>query len=227
MPSQLRTWQADRKAVAETARRLAALDLVGTSSGNVSARLEPVGGRELLAITPSGRPHAELSVDDIPVVDFDVEPVEGELAPSSESLMHVGVYRARPDVGAVIHTHSVYASVAAVAGLGIPPIIDEMVVAIGGGIELSDYAFPGTQELADRVVATLGDKNAALIRNHGAVGAGRDLTEALDICVLTERVAKIFVLASLLGTPGELPNNVVEAEAAIFRMRRSGPSSYS
>ena len=213
-------WQLQKHTVAQTARRMAELGLATGASGNLSVRLPPYETNDLLAITPSGRRYSELSDNDVVVVDFDVQPVEGELAPSSESLMHVAVYRARPDVGAVIHTHGVYSTVAAVAGLEIPPIIDEMVVAIGGAILVSEYAFPGTQELADNVRAALGDRNAALIASHGAVGVGTDLDEALDVCALTERVAQVFVLSSLLGKVGTLPDEVVEAGQAIFQMRR-------
>jgi len=191
------------------------------ASGNVSVRLGPHAAPDILAITPSGRRNADLKLEDIVVVDFDAEPVEGSLTPSSETLLHVAIYRARPDVGAVIHTHSVFASVASVAGLQIPPIIDEMVVAIGGTVQVSEYAFPSTEELADNVCAALGERNAALIRNHGAVGVGRDLVEALDVCALTERVAQVFVQASLLGKVSELPEDVVQAETAIYNMRRA------
>jgi len=172
-----------------------------------------------MAITPMGRSYDLLQAEDVVVVDHEMEAVEGELAPSSESLLHVAVYSRRPDVGAVVHTHAVYSSVAAVASLEIPPIIDEMVVAVGGPVHVSEYAFPGTPELADNVCAALGERNAALIGNHGAVGVGRDLREAVDVCVLTERAAQIFVLSSLLGKAGVLPEEVVEAETAIFRMR--------
>ena len=196
------------------------LGLVTGSSGNVSRRLGSSGGGELVAITPTGRPHADLKDEDIAVVDFDIEPVEGDLAPSSESLMHVAIYRARPDVRAVIHTHAVYSSVAAVAGLAIPPIVDEMAVALGGAIEVSDYAFPGTMELADSVRDALGERNAALVRNHGAVGVGSDLKEAMEVCKLTERVAQVYLMASILGKVSPLPEDIVEAEIAIFRMRR-------
>ncbi len=213
-------WQSQKRAVAQTARRMAEMGLATGASGNVSVRLPPYETTGLLAITPSGRRYSELSDNDVVVVGFDVEPVEGELAPSSESLMHVAAYRARPDVGAMIHTHGVYSTVAAVAGLEIPPIIDEMVVAIGGAIRVSEYAFPGTKELADNVCSALGERNAALIRSHGAVGVGTDLDEALDVCALTERVAQVFVLSSLLGKVGTLPPEVVKAEQAIFRMRR-------
>jgi L-fuculose-phosphate aldolase len=206
--------------VADAARKIRGLGLVTERSGNVSVRVPAGDGRGLLAITPSGRAYSRLSADEVPVVDFDVEPVEDGLPPSSESLLHVELYRARPDVGAVVHTHSVYASVAAVTGLAIPPIIDEMIVYIGGAVRVSEYAFPGTQELSDNVREALGDRNAALIRNHGVVAVGRDLTEALDVCELVERVSQIFVLSSLLGGAQTLPDDVVEAEQSIFRMRR-------
>ena len=213
-------WQIEKRAVVEAARKIAEAGLASGTSCNVSTRLAPGDSRDLMAITPSGGRLSDLGKDDIAVVDFDVEPVEGDTVPSAESLMHVAIYRARPDVGAVIHTHPVYASAAAVAGLEIPPIVDEMVVAIGGRVRVSGYAFPSTQELADNVCTALGERNAALIRNHGAVGVGSVLSEAVDVCVLTERVAKIFYCARTLGEVGELPKTAVEAETAIFRMRR-------
>ena len=210
-------WSAEKSAVLEAAQEMAALGLVTGASGNVSMRLG--SDDELLAVTPSSVPYGDLTEDSIVVTDFDVEPVEGELPPSSETLLHVAVYRARPDVGAVIHTHSVYTSVAAVAGLEIPPIIDEMVIAVGGPVKLSAYAFPGSEELADSVCEALGPRNAALIKNHGAVGVGRDLREALSVCALVERVAQIFLFARTLGRVDELPPSVVKAEQAIFEMR--------
>jgi L-ribulose-5-phosphate 4-epimerase len=220
-PQQAR-WRDERRAVVLASQEMAAMGLVTGPSGNVSMRLPPEGGRELLAITPTGKDYGALKDEDIVVVDFDVETVEGERAPSSEALLHVGIYRARPDVGAVVHTHSVFSSVAAVAGLEIPPLIDEVTVTVGGAIKVSEYAFPGTQELADKVCAALGERKAALIRNHGAVGVGRDLREALDICALVERVAQIFVYASLLGKVNALPPDIVEKELAIYRMRQGG-----
>ena len=93
------------------------LGLVSGSSGNVSVRLPSDNPRGLLAVTPSGKRYSEMDEGDIVVADFNMEPVEGDLAPSSESLMHVAIYRSRPDVGAVIHTHSEFATVLAVAGL--------------------------------------------------------------------------------------------------------------
>jgi len=207
--------------VASTAREMAALGLVSGSSGNVSLKL---GDRDssdgFIAVTPFGARCADLEEDDIVVVNHDGEPVEDDQIPSSETLLHIAVYRARPDVGAVMHTHSVFATVAAVAGLEIPPIVDEMTIALGGTVGVSEYAFPSTQELADSVTAALGDRAAALIRNHGAVGVGRTAPEALDVCTLLERAAQIFVHASLVGRASPLPPEAIEAELAIYRMRR-------
>ena len=208
---------AAKRRVAEVARKMAELGLVSGTSGNVSARLPDA----LFAITPMGRSYEGMSADDIVVVDGDLYPVEGDLMPSSESLLHVAIYEARPDVGGIVHTHAVYSSAVAVAGLGIPPIVDEMVVALGGEVRVSDYAPPASEELAERVCAALGNRDAALIRNHGAVAVGATPEAALDASILTERAAKIFVMSSILGRPTALPDEVAESEAAIFEMRRA------
>ena len=213
------------RAVASAARQMAALGLATGSSGNVSLRLAD----GLFAVTPSGVPYTRLRDDEIVIIDGEAEPVgadrgvtrQPDLAPSSETLLHLAIYAARPDVGAVAHTHAVYSSVAAVAGLDVPPIIDEMMLSIGGAVRVSEYRFPGTRELADSVVAALGERNAALIRNHGAVGVGRDLDSALDVCALVERMAHVFVFASLLGGANPLPPEAVETELALYRMRRA------
>ena len=221
----LDSWLEEKRQVAAAAQRMMSLGLVAGTSGNISVRLEPLGGsREILALPPSGHPYENMTESDIVVVDHEVEPIEGELMPSSETLLHAAIYKVRPDVRAVIHTHSVFSSVAAVAGLDIPPIIDEVAVSVGGAIRVSDYAFPGTQGLADNVVEALEDRGAALIRNHGAVGVGRSLSEALDVCVMMERVAQIFIYTSMLGKVNPLSSDVVEAERAIYNMRRGSPT---
>ena len=117
------------------------------------------------------------------VVDLDGKPIsEGGLQPSSETQLHLEIYRTRDDVQAVVHTHSVHASAASVVGRDIPPLIDEMLLTIGGPVKVGKYAFPGTQLLAQEACAALGDRNAALLRNHawsasvptsGSLGSGR------------------------------------------------------
>ncbi len=214
-------WQEERQAVLAVAQKMAALGLVVGTSGNVSSRIrEDTLGRELMAITPSGAEYDSLKAEDILVTDLDIEPVEGDGVPSSEALLHAEMYRRRSDAGAVMHTHSPYATAAAAAGVDIPPILDEMVLVVGGEVEVSKYAFPSSDALAANVCEALGGRNAALIRNHGVVGVGADLEEALRVCELVEHAARVMVYAAALGGATALPAEVLEAETALFEMRR-------
>lgn len=215
-------WFEERSEVLGTARAMFETGLVTGTSGNVSMRIDSDNiGVPLMAITPAATKYDEMLVDDIVVTDFEVVPVEGEAIPSSESLLHVRIYEARPDVAAVVHTHSVYSSVLAVTGLDIPIILDEVVFKIGGSIRVSKYGFPGSDLLARNVSEALEDRKAAIIANHGAVGVGDNLDEALEICLFVERVAKIFVLAMSVGNVTEIPREAAEAEKAIYRMRNT------
>ena len=144
----------------------------------------------------------------------------GDGVPSSESLLHAEIYRRRRDVGAVMHTHSPYATAAAAAGVGIPALLDEVVLVVGGEVRVSEYAFPSSDALAANVCNALGGRNAALIRNHGVVCVGADLVEALRVCELVEHAARVMVYASALGGATSLPAEALEAETALFEMRR-------
>ncbi len=135
-------WLNEKKLVLETARRMAEKGLVSGTSGNVSLRLSPEEGREILAITPTSRHYHLLNPDDIQVIDFEADTMEGDLPPSSESLLHIAVYQARKNTRAVIHTHSVYASTLAVSHLEVPPILDDQMTVIGGEIRMAAYAPP-------------------------------------------------------------------------------------
>lgn len=215
-------WWEERKLVLETAQKMAEEGLVVGTSGNVSLRLAPEGSRELLAITPTSRYYDLLTPDDIQIIDFEAEPVEGNLPPSVETMLHIGIYQARKNIKAVIHTHSVFASAIAVAGLDIPPILDDQVTFIGGEIKLAKHALAGSQEQVENVIAVLEDRNAALLPNHGALGIGRTIREALTVCELIEKTAKIYFLALTLGKVNPLPAEVVEVEKAFFKMLQSG-----
>jgi L-fuculose-phosphate aldolase len=112
-----------------------------------------------------------------------------------EHPLHLAIYNARSDVQAVVHTHSTYASALAVLRLPIPQIIDELVFQLGGQVEVADYAFPGSRELADNVVEALGPRNAVLLANHGGLAVGSTLDRAYQNALLLERAAHIFLLA--------------------------------
>ncbi len=217
MPSE--PWLAERAAVCETARELDRLGLVAGASGNVSLLIP--GDPPLVAITPSRVSYRSMTADDVPVMDFEYEPVHGDLPPSSESALHLAVYRARRDAKAVVHTHSVYATVCAVSGIEIPAVIDEVAVTVGGAVRVTDYAPPGSEELADKAVEALEGRSAALISNHGLVTLGRDLETAMDIAVLVERAAHICIVTRLLGLQRPLPPEALAVEEELFRMRLS------
>ena len=216
-------WSKQRDDLTEATREMYRRGLVGAYSGNTSLRLTNSGDDSLLLVTPTHHPYYRLQPDELVVVNLDGDPVSpAPMAPSSETRLHLEIYRQRPDVQAVAHTHSIYASVAAVIGRDIPPLIDEMLMTIGGPIKVSKYAFPGTQELAEQAYDALGDRNAALLRNHGAVGVGPDIWEALEVCDLVERLAQIFVLARNFGprAASPLPEDAVATEMQLFRDRR-------
>ena len=208
------------------------MGLVAGSSGNASVRLSGDRYAGMVLITPTGQSYRDMAPEDTVVIDLDGEPVDGEpgegrYASSSETATHLGIYKVRGDVGAILHTHSIYASVAAVAGMEIPPILDEMVVKLGGPVRVAEYAFPSTEELAKCACQALEGRNAVLLRNHGVVGVGRTQREALEVCQLVERAAQIFVYASMLGRANPLPPEIVSLEQELFRMQmmtRPAPS---
>ncbi|MDA1278686.1 MAG: class II aldolase/adducin family protein [Chloroflexi bacterium] len=214
------SWANERQQLLDAMLRLDRLGMVSGSSGNASVRLPTEDARDrLYLITPAGITYEKIGVDDMVVVNHELEPVDSDGIPSSESLLHIAAYDARPDISAVIHTHSIYASTQAAKAESIPPVIDEMVVYIGGQIDVSEYGFPGSPELAENTVRALGDKRAALIRNHGMVAVGPDLNETMRVAELVERVAMIYVHATLSGGAVRIPDDAIAAERGMYLMR--------
>ncbi len=211
-------WKDEKRQVLEASRRMVEKGLVVGTSGNISLRLPPMDGRELLAITPSSRYYDLMTVDDIQIIDFEVEPVEGDLAPSVETMLHIGIYQARKNINAIIHTHPIHASAISVAGLEIPVILEDQVTFLGGEIRLAEYALPGSQELVENVIAALGERNAVLLPNHGAVGIGRAMREAFTASELIEKTAKVYLSALALGKVNLLPAEAVDMGKVFFAM---------
>jgi L-fuculose-phosphate aldolase len=201
--------------IVEAGMRMLHKGLVIGASGNISIR---ISGEDKIVITPSQIKYDKIGVNDIVVVDFKKNVLEGDRSPSVETGMHIGVYETRPDVGAIVHTHSVYASAIASLGKTIPPFLDDIVLMLGGEIEVAEYGIPGSKELAENAVRALGKKNAVLLANHGSLSCGKNLEGAFVNAELVERVAKIFILSSLLGKPKNLPQEVVQLEQQIFEL---------
>jgi len=180
------------------------------TGGNVSVRME-LEGEKLIVITPSGRIYAELSSADICVARFDGSIIEGNPAPSIEIQMHLAVYRNRPDVNAVIHTHQPYASVFALINQPIPPLFDEVTAKIGPVVEIIPYALSGSDELAENVASRLKNGcNCYIIQNHGAISIGLTLEAAYKHSGLLEKTAQAYYRALSTGKEvTALPDHMV------------------
>ena len=200
----------------EAARQLARDGLVVGTAGNVSTRA-PRG----LVITPSAVPADEMTTEQLAVLDEDGGQVGGTHRRSSEWRLHLGVYRARPDVGAIVHTHSAAATTLAVLRLPLPPI-HYALHQLGGEVRVAPYATFGSAELAKHTAATLGASHAVLLANHGAVVVGPDLPTALERARLLEWLCRVYLDALRAGSPHLLtPSEMADAGARMADYRPS------
>lgn len=203
-----------RERVARVARQLVSSGLVTGTSGNVSVRVPEAG----VLITPTGLDYEVMGPEHVVLVDVDGNLLEGRLAPSSETPMHTGIYRARPNVDAVVHTHSRYATTLACLGWEIPPVHYMLTtLADDGRIPVAPYALYGTEELALRASEALeGSRNACLLRTHGTITVGESPEEAFSRTVTLEEMAEVYYRARLAGDPVLLdPDEVAEVAGKI------------
>jgi L-fuculose-phosphate aldolase len=166
--------------------------------GNASVRDSETG---LIYISPSGIDYEDIRIEDIVVLNDKLEVVDGSRTPSIERGLHVAIYNAREDVNAVIHDHPLYSSVLGVNRMELPGVSEDFVQIVGDKIICSEYALPGTPELARNAVEALGDRNAVLLPNHGTLCVGEDLKTVLRVCHVVEKAAHIYILAKSIGTP--------------------------
>ncbi|MBI3456117.1 MAG: class II aldolase/adducin family protein [Candidatus Rokubacteria bacterium] len=192
-------------------------DLATDTAGNISARCPD---RENILITPSRRDYRLLGERDLVRVQLSSGRAEGRWKPSSEWRLHAAVYQVRPDVNAIIHHHAVWASAVAVARKSIPVLIDE--AADIGPIPTAPYAPSASQELAEIAAAELArGSNAVLLANHGAVAVGRDLPEAFQRGMQVERLAQIYLGATILGGAHPLDGAAVARSREFFATYRA------
>lgn len=177
-------------------------DLVRWTGGNVSAR-DPETG--LVAIKASGIRYEEMRPRHMVVMDLDGNRVEGDFKPSSDVYSHLYIYRHRPDVGGVVHTHSRYATAFAAVGREIPCVLTAMGDEFGGPIPCGGFALIGDEAIGKVVLDSIGKSPAVLLKNHGVFTIGKDATAAVKAAVMTEDVAATVWLALQLGTPDVIP----------------------
>ncbi|NCC51070.1 MAG: class II aldolase/adducin family protein [Spartobacteria bacterium] len=207
-----------RQELAGYGQRIAARGLTAGAGGNISAR----DGR-FLWIKPSGLAMEELRGRDMTCVDLACGAViEGRFKPSSELPLHLGIYRARPDVNAIFHTHSPWASGVITSDADIRPMFAEVVNDLGG-ITTVPYIITGSRNLADAVTEAALQHETIFMMNHGVVALGRSMKQAYFRCCVAEDAAKSFVAASLAGNPRFLSHGQIQElmalETAAYRTR--------
>jgi L-ribulose-5-phosphate 4-epimerase len=180
--------------------------LVTWTSGNVSGR-DPESG--LMVVKPSGVRYESLTADSLLVVDIDGNVVEGSMKPSVDAESHLYVYRHRPDVNGVVHTHSCYATAFAAVGRPIPVYLTAIADEFGQQIPCGRYAQIGTDDVGRAIVESIGDSPAVLLKNHGVFTVAATPTAAVKAAVMVEDVAKTVYLALSLGQPDEIPKEEV------------------
>ena len=198
----------ERKKVIEIARRASTEKLVPLTFGNFSLRDKETG---YVCITPSGMPYMTLEPEDIVVVDTEGNIIDGKRRPSIETPLHTAIYRKRPDVFGVVHTHSTFLTAWACLDGDLPCITSEAASLVGGSVKNAPFAVQGTQKLADVTSEALGNDKAVLMANHGAVSVGESIDKAYNNAVVLEESAKVAYLAFTLGKPNLLNEQISKA----------------
>lgn len=191
--------------------------LVAWTGGNISAR-DPE--TRLVVIKPSGVRYEQLRPEDHVVVDLDGKIVEGQLEPSSDTASHLYIYRHRPDINGVVHTHSPYATAFAALGRPIPVCLTAIADEFGGPIPCAGFAMIGGEEIGQQVVAHLATSPAVLLKQHGVFAVGPDATAAVKAAVMVEDAARTVYFAMQLGNPEEL------SQEQVARLHRRYTSEY-
>ena len=209
-----------RVAIVEFGLRMQSERLAYWTSGNLSVRV--AGDDDLVAMSPTSLPYDEVRPDDVPLVRLDGTVVDGARRPTSELPLHTLLYQRRPEIGAVVHTHSPAAM--AMAGLDwtLPPFLTGLVEATGGGVACAPYARPGSPALADAVEAALAGRGCCFLRHHGLLAIGATLPLAFRAATVTEGAADAYLRARTVGGVADLPAHEVHWIAESWRAQWTG-----
>jgi len=191
-----------RQQVYELHLELPKYNLVVWTMGNLSAR-DPETG--LVVIKPSGVRYEDLRPDNLVIVDLDARVIEGDLAYSSDTLTHLYIYRHRPDVNGVCHTHSTFATAFAAIGRPIPCFLTGMADEFGGEIPLGGFELIGSEAIGKEVLRVIGSGKAVIMQNHGLFTIGKTAEAAVKAAVMAEDAARTSFYALQLGTPIPIP----------------------
>ncbi|AIE86419.1 class II aldolase/adducin family protein [Fimbriimonas ginsengisoli] len=199
-----------RAEMCDIGRRLWQRDLVGATEGNLSVRLSP----QRILCTPSGLSKGHMRPGDLVVIDTKGNPI-GAGEPSTEIRLHLRMYAKRPDCVAVIHAHPPTATAFAVAGEEIPDDLLPEAAYVLGSVATAPFGVPGTDEVPDRMEALMDDHKTFLMAHHGAVVMGKGLEDAYNRMEVLERVARILLMARLLGGAKPMPDRMFKHVMAV------------
>jgi len=202
--------------VLDAAKQLLRTGLVEGTSGNLSARLSD--GH--VVMTPSSLDYEAMTLDDLVVVDLEGKVLQGDRPPTSEKALHLACLRAHDDIGSVIHSHAMYASMFAITHQPIPCVIEEFDIYVGGEVKVANYELTGSDELGEEVARHVADRGAVLMANHGLLTVGRNIGDAMKVAQLVERTAEIIWGARALGEVVPLPDDTLKRFAPIYKMMR-------
>lgn len=206
-----------KKQVVDTAQSLTRKGYLMATGGNISVRLP---GGKTFAITPSNYDYMQMTPQDVCVLDFESNVIEGTLKPSVESAVHAGIYQARADVNAVVHTHQVYASALALINSPIPALFDEQARFLGRTVAIIPYAPSGTISLAKTIARHVKNhNNAYIMNNHGALIFGHDMERAAHNVEILEKCSLAYLLALCSDKPvSKIP--LAAREIAFAKLRK-------
>ena len=203
-----------KQKIIDTCLWLQKKDLVVGTWGNVSIRVD-----DTIILTPSRISYDDLVPEDIVTIDMDGNVIEGHRSPTTEREVHRLIYRARPDIGAIIHCHPVYASAMCAVGETIPPFLEEITQLVGGAIPATpEYIRAGLhEELGEAAAKYIGDRNAVLLRNHAPVCCGKDIDEAKVCCQVVEKAARCYIELKDKFDLKVIPEDLIKLERHRFQ----------
>jgi len=196
-----------RMKVVKGAQAIFSKGLVEAGEGNVSVRN---GNKPEFFITPSFNQYEGLTKDEIVHMNFDEQALSAGKLPSTEAKMHIAIYKSRKKVNCVIHTHSTFATMLSVVRKGIPVIMEEQVIFLGGSIDIAPFGKAHTDEIGQTALETLDIKNAALLANHGVIVCGRSVDQTVKFAELVEKLARVYWGSLQVGEPFVIPEEHYE-----------------
>ena len=196
----------ERRLVVAYSKKLLTSHLVKGSGGNISLSNAK---KTMVAVTPSGIVYDILKPEDIVILDMEGKKLEGDLVPTSEIAFHLALQNLRPDIHAVVHTHSEFATAIACLGWDLPPI-HYLIGFAGQNVPIAPYATYGTEKLSENICSVIGESNAVLMANHGLVCVGENLEKAFSTAEMVEYVAHLYLLTKSVGEPAVLSAQQME-----------------